>query len=80
MELKTYLEKTKTSQASFAARLNVSPGMVYQWVTRRRPISPEKCVLIERITGGDVTRKDTHPEDWQDIWPELAAPRRRRAA
>lgn len=29
---------------------------------------------IERLTGGQVTRRDLRPEDWARIWPELAAP------
>jgi DNA-binding transcriptional regulator YdaS (Cro superfamily) len=34
--------------------------------------SPENCVVIERATGGLVTRKDLRPDDWERIWPELA--------
>jgi DNA-binding transcriptional regulator YdaS (Cro superfamily) len=32
----------------------------------------ERCVPIERATNGAVTRKDLRPDDWQEIWPELA--------
>ena len=28
---------------------------------------------IERITAGAVTRRDLRPDDWQRVWPELAA-------
>ena len=27
---------------------------------------------IERESGGVVARKDLRPEDWGEIWPELA--------
>lgn len=46
--------------------------MVYQWLTRSRPVSPEKCVAIEKETNGKVSRKDLRPDDWELIWPELA--------
>lgn len=29
---------------------------------------------IERLTGGQVTRRDLRPHDWREIWPELQAP------
>jgi len=33
-----------------------------------------RCLAIERATSGAVTRRDLRPDDWQDIWPELAEP------
>lgn len=34
---------------------------------------PEKsAVAIEVATQGAVSRRDLRPNDWQDIWPELA--------
>jgi DNA-binding transcriptional regulator YdaS (Cro superfamily) len=46
------------------------------------PISPERCVDIERETDREVTRQDLRPDDWARIWPELHAagdaPRRRK--
>ncbi len=27
---------------------------------------------IERATNGAVTRRDLRPDDWHEIWPELA--------
>jgi DNA-binding transcriptional regulator YdaS (Cro superfamily) len=32
------------------------------------------CVAIEAATDGQVTRRDLRPDDWHDIWPELAGP------
>jgi len=32
----------------------------------------ERCVAIERATKGAVTRRDLRPNDWLQIWPELA--------
>lgn len=69
MKLSTYIEST--SQAALASALNVSSGLVYQWLKGIRPISAEQCVVIEKVTGGQVTRKDLRPDDWHLIWPEL---------
>ncbi len=34
-------------------------------------LNPALCVLVERESGGQVTRQDLR-DDWQAIWPELA--------
>lgn len=72
MKLNEYLDKQEISQSSFATKIGVTQGMVYQWLTRSRPVSPEKCVAIEKETNGKVSRKDLRPDDWELIWPELA--------
>lgn len=80
MDIATYLSTKKISQASFALLIGVSPGLVYQWMTGRRPVSVEKCVLIERVTNGAVSRRDLRPHDWRDLWPELDSPEGEEAA
>ena len=32
----------------------------------------KRCVLIEQVTNGAVTRRDLRPHDWKELWPELA--------
>ncbi len=59
-------------QAALARILGLTPAVINQWVSERRPIPVERCFAIERATHGAVTRKDLRPADWQDIWPELA--------
>ena len=49
-------------------RRNIAP-----WMSGERPLSPIRCVAIERATAGQVTRQDLCPDDWAAIWPELAA-------
>lgn len=39
-----------------------------------RPCAAELAVRIEQRTAGAVTRQDLRPDDWRDIWPELAEP------
>ncbi|MCY1197228.1 putative antitoxin of bacterial toxin-antitoxin system, YdaS/YdaT [compost metagenome] len=75
MNLNSYLNREDaTSAAALARDVGVSPTLVYQWRTGRRPIPVEHCAAIERVTGGEVSRRDLRPDDWQRIWPELAAP------
>lgn len=52
--------------------LGCSLQFFYQLKKGLRAISPHRAVLIERATGGAVTRKDLRPHDWREIWPELA--------
>jgi DNA-binding transcriptional regulator YdaS (Cro superfamily) len=73
MNLLKYLEFKSISQSDFAKSIEVSPGMLNQWLSGHRPIAPAKCVLIEQHTGGQVTRKELRPDDWKQLWPELAA-------
>ena len=67
------------SQAELARTLGVSCGTVNQWVKGSRPIPANRAVAIERATGGLVTRQEMFPDTWQDVWPELAKPRKRKA-
>lgn len=38
----------------------------------------ERCAAIEAATHGEVTRRDLRPDDWEQIWPELAKAGRRK--
>lgn len=74
MKLSDYLSLNKLSQQQFADMIGVSQGLVHQWIKGLTPVSPRKAVLIEQKTGGEVSRKDTHPDDWHLLWPDLIAP------
>ncbi|WP_299942160.1 helix-turn-helix domain-containing protein [uncultured Microbulbifer sp.] len=51
------------TQQKLADALGIkSQGQVTQWVTGRRPIPPKRCIPIERITNGVVTRYDLRPD------------------
>jgi DNA-binding transcriptional regulator YdaS (Cro superfamily) len=72
MDLKTYITTgERGTAAKLAAALHVSPSYLSQMSSGSSPISPERCVAIERATGGAVTRKELRPNDWHLIWPEL---------
>ncbi|HEV2612515.1 MAG TPA: Cro/CI family transcriptional regulator [Noviherbaspirillum sp.] len=73
MKLSEYLSVERGRGANIASVLNVAPQQVYQWASGSRSIPVERCVEIEHATEGAVTRRDLRPDDWQRIWPELAA-------
>jgi DNA-binding transcriptional regulator YdaS (Cro superfamily) len=43
-------------QTRLAAHLDVTPGMVWQWLNRKRPIAPTHARGIEQYTCGEVPR------------------------
>lgn len=72
MNIQDYLKAFEITQTKFADDIGVSVSMVGQWISNHRPVTPEKCVAIEKLTNGKVSRKDLRPDDWQLIWPELS--------
>jgi len=70
--LKQFVEKNGVTAT--ATRLHISPQRLHNWTERGVPI--EFCAAVERMTKGEVTRRDLRPDDWHLIWPELADPDR----
>lgn len=74
MNLRAYLASLERGGSSrIAELLGISISYLSQLSTGAAAISPARCVAIEFATGGEVTRKDMRPDDWQSIWPELAS-------
>lgn len=55
---------------AMAESLEVSVAAIGNWKARGVPF--EKCPVIERLTGRQVMRYHLRPDDWADMWPELA--------
>lgn len=72
MKLSEWLELERGRGAALASAIGVSPVLVSQWSTGPRVPPIERCVPIERATAGQVSRRDLRPDDYLDIWPELA--------
>jgi DNA-binding transcriptional regulator YdaS (Cro superfamily) len=72
MNLSTYLSQERGRKAALAKFLDVPPGDVTRWLKGQRPIPDKYGAGIERFTGGLVTRQELFPDEWRDIWPELA--------
>ncbi|MDA8095289.1 MAG: Cro/CI family transcriptional regulator [Betaproteobacteria bacterium] len=73
MNLEAYLSAGIETAASLARKLDISPALISQWRTGVRPIPVKRCSAIELATKGAIHRRDLRPDDWMDIWPELAA-------
>ena len=72
MHIDTYLTENDILGRDFAKQIGVPAPLLSQWRTGSRPVPIERCVTIETATKGAVTRKDLRPDDWHQIWPELA--------
>jgi len=71
MNLKEYITKID-SASSLAQRLKVPNVSVSNWANGKRPIPIRWMPIIEKQTNGLVTRKDLCPNNWHELWPELA--------
>lgn len=57
-----------------AEALGVVQSAISGWLKRGK-VPVKYCAAIERVTQNQVTRRQLCPDDWQDIWPELAESR-----
>lgn len=72
MDIQTYLKDNPEKRRALAQEMDIGIANIYQWMRGLRPVPVERCAVIERLTQGAVTRKDLRPNDWHEIWPELA--------
>lgn len=72
-----YMEENRTSNkikhacfllggvSALARKICVSVPTVSQWVSGARPIPAERCIEIDKATGGAVRCEDLRPDvDW----------------
>ena len=74
MNLKDWSQQARGRQAALASALNVTNPNVSGWVAGQKQPGIKTALAIERFTNGEVTRKELRPDDWHEIWPELATP------
>lgn len=73
-ELRLYLNNlSPDEQRVFAAKCGTTIGYLRKALSKNHELGAALCVLIERASFGQVTRKHLHPSDWESIWPELEA-------
>lgn len=63
---------TAAERHKIANAVNLHEQYLYQIFTARRVCPPEHATAIERATDGRITRQMLRPNDWAQIWPELA--------
>lgn len=79
MEFNKWVGMKRGRSLAIAKAVGVTPPVVSDWVTGKKGIPVERCVAIEKATYGEVTRRDLRPDDWVEIWPELAQTHANRA-
>lgn len=73
MNLRDYLKALTTSDRdAFVRQCGITLGFLRKAISIGQPFSPHLCVAIEQATDGQVCRWNLRPNDWRDIWPELA--------
>lgn len=73
MKLHDFLTNEGWGSATALARaINAHAPDILRWASYERPCPVRRAIQIERATQGQVTRKDLRPDDWHEIWPELA--------
>jgi DNA-binding transcriptional regulator YdaS (Cro superfamily) len=74
-ELRPFLNAMPTGeQVAFARRCGTTIGYLRKALSTGAALGERLCVSIERESSGAVTRRDLRPDDWREIWPELATP------
>nr|WP_150646770.1 YdaS family helix-turn-helix protein [Pandoraea pnomenusa] len=72
-KLRAYLNSLSAAeQAQFCAACRTSVGYLRKAMSARQALGAALCVAIERESSREVTRVDLRPEDWSELWPELA--------
>jgi DNA-binding transcriptional regulator YdaS (Cro superfamily) len=73
MNLHEYISKKgRGSIGELADQIGAHRPDVSRWASGKRVVPEKSAVAIEVATQGAVSRRDLRPNDWQDIWPELA--------
>lgn len=62
---------TAGGHKALANLLGINPASIYQWVKQGRFPVP-RAMQLERLTDGVVPRRLTRPQDYKEIWPDLA--------
>lgn len=76
MDLRSYLDTLPHGGISdFAAVCGISEVYLHQLAVGQggRRAAPKLAAKIEKLSGGSVTRKELRPEDYAEVWPDLAA-------
>lgn len=79
-QLNDWLAAERGRSLRLALHLGLPASFISNMASGKKPIPIQHMPAIERFTAGAVTRQQMRPDDWADIWPELAARRNKEAA
>ena len=76
MKFKSYFfGLAPVDRKAFAEKVGTSVGHLNNFSYGSTKLAPAICVAIEKASMKAVTRQELRPDDWLDIWPELAPAR-----
>lgn len=79
--LRQYLNSLSVpEQFDMCAECETTVGYLRKAISTGQVLAPVLCSRIELATNGAVTRMDLRPDDWDQIWLELAHLHPERAA
>lgn len=74
--MRAFLDHLKPLPETEREALCKRAGTTYAYVKKATYVNqlaaPKLCSQIERVTDKKVTRQMLRPDDWAEIWPELA--------
>lgn len=75
MQLRVFIKSLPDEEAreAFAVRCGTSIGHLRNVGYGQKPCSHALAAAIERESSGEVKRPELCPDDWREVWPELAA-------
>ena len=71
MKLEQYLRAQRGRAAIVAMQARVAQAFLWAIAKGARPCPVKLAVRIERITLGEVSRRDLFPDDWWEYWPDM---------
>jgi DNA-binding transcriptional regulator YdaS (Cro superfamily) len=82
MQLIDYIKQFGSSEARerFATAVGSTVGHLRNVGYGYRPCDPKLAMGIERESCGAVTRQELRPNDAHLIWPDIKAPKQKKAA
>ena len=70
--LKFFNGLSKDDREKFLRKAGVSEALLRKNCSLGVPFREKTCISIEEAVGEYGFRRYIRPNDWQDIWPELA--------
>jgi len=72
-ELKKFIfSLSYDDRVKFATECNTTIGYLKKAIYVGQELGPELSVLIEKVSGNQVTRRMLHPSNYLKKWPELS--------
>lgn len=70
--LRDYLKQMPLHERhEFAKKIGTTLSTINRYESGGLKMSPARCVKIEKLTNGAVSRRDLRPDDYHEIWIDL---------